>query len=128
MNTRHFFGVPALLFMLSGCGGGLAGIGSLVMQSLQLAGGGASDSGSGKNRAPSTRTDRAQELRELDDVTSRGVSQSCLAAKEGMAFSLTSSVTSDALRQCAYRDVCLPGHARPARMLVCEKPSIAVPP
>ncbi|HEY4134311.1 MAG TPA: hypothetical protein VGO34_03765 [Alphaproteobacteria bacterium] len=115
---------------LSACGGAAVGIGSLVMQGLQMASGTTpSSSNASKNTAPFTRTDNAQEQQGLQDVTSKTVSESCTAIKEEAAASpegqqsLLPSAQATGRRQCGYRNVCLPGTSRPVKMLICESPT-----
>lgn len=119
-----------LSFSLSACGGEVLGIGSLVMQGLQMAGGsGSSSSAAPVQSGPFAKQNNAQEQQALNDVASRAVSQSCVGAKDGEAPAsagtpapLPRSVAVSAPRQCGYQTICLPGNARPVRMLICEKP------
>lgn len=118
-------GCYLLSLSLSACGGEVLGIGSLVMQGLQMAGGNSTSPSGTKNSAPFMRPNNADEQRALDDLSSRAVSQSCIAGKEdperAAAASPMERLPNSAPRQCGYRDVCLPGHARPVRMMICEK-------
>jgi hypothetical protein len=140
-----------LSLSLSACGGEVLGIGSLVMQGLQMASGGGSSSTNGsKNTAPFTRMDNAQDQQALSDVTSKTVSQACTAANEAATNATAANATAvnatavnetkgsaeqvrqsplpqtaqaSTQRQCGYRNICLPGNARPVRMLICENPT-----
>jgi hypothetical protein len=134
-----------LSLSLSACGGEVLGIGSLVMQGLQMASGGASSTNGSKNTAPFTRMNNAQEQQALSDVTSKTISQACTAANETAANEaatnatavnettgsaeqarqspLPQTVQASTQRQCGYRNICLPGNARPVRMLICENPT-----
>jgi hypothetical protein len=133
---RHVLPLGCLLLSLSvpACSGETLGIGALLMQGSQMAGGAGSMPGASKNSAPFARQSDAQERRTLDDVASRPVSQSCVTEKNVMPP--TGGVISEpptggarseprgvaAPRHCGYRDICLAGHARPVRMLICERP------
>jgi hypothetical protein len=119
-----------LSLALAACGGEVVGLGSLLVQGLQMASGGATPPASGgRNTTPFTRQDNAQERQALDDVSSRQVSQSCVAQKDVQKDAQAtpddaaqSPAPAFARRQCGFRDVCLPGHVRPVRMLICEAP------
>ena len=121
---RHVLHIACCLLSLalSACGGEILGVGSLVMQGLQMASGGSAPPSGSKNSAPFTRANDADERQALDDVASRAVSQGCVTAKDGSAQALSERRSVAAPRHCGYRDVCLAGHARPVRMLICEKP------
>lgn len=112
---------------LSGCGAEVLGVGSLVMQGLQLAGGGG-ESGGQANMAPFRPLDHSAEQRALEDVTTRAVSQACqlqLPDKDAYAKGDSSTATASGgppapRRRCGYQPICLPGHSKPVTMLVCE--------
>ena len=122
-------GCCLLCLTLSACGGEVLGLGSLVMQGLQMAGGSGASSPAVAQSGPFARQDNTQEQQALNDVASRVVSQSCVGAKDGespTAASVSSPMPRPAVsapRQCGYQTICLPGHARPVRMLICEQPS-----
>ena len=122
MRYAQHIGCCLLSFALSACGGEILGVGSLLMQGLQMASGTSPAPSGAKNSPPFTRTNNAGEQRALDDVASRAVSQSCVATKDTLEQAPIERRTVAAPRHCGYRDVCLAGHTRPVRMLICEKP------
>lgn len=122
MRHALHIGCCLLSLALPACGGEILGVGSLVMQGLQMASGTNAAPSGAKNSAPFARANNAAEQRALDDVASRAVSQSCVATKDVPEQASIERRTVAAPRHCGYRDVCLAGHTRPVRMLICEKP------
>jgi hypothetical protein len=123
-----------LLSSLAGCALGGAGLGSLVAQGLQGLGGGAS--GAPTNAGPFRTVDNTETMRQLDDLASRAVSQTCAAdtgpsspsaeapasapAAQSHEPSDNSESSDDPDARCGYRNICLPGNMRPVRMLICR--------
>lgn len=132
-RTMRYGAILAILAwagLLTGCGA--VGLGSLVAQGLGAAIGGGSDNAP-KNAAPFRRIDHAQEQRALDDVTSRAVTHACraqLPPAEDAVSSETAAAEAETgadgetapavRRRCGYQPICLPGHARPVTILVCQ--------
>lgn|GEM_PF-6351240 len=58
---------------------------------------------------------------QLSDVTSAVVDEACRAQLPAKAENETPKPAGNkGNKACGYRDVCLPGHARPKRLMVCE--------
>lgn len=129
MRYALHLGCCLLSLTLSACGGEVLGIGSLVMQGLQMAGGNATASPAVAQSGPFARQNNAQEQEALSDVASRAVSQSCVGAKDGESPTMARASSPlprpavSAPRRCGYQTICLPGNAHPVRMLICEQPS-----
>ncbi len=142
MKCRMIILLLGLAGGLSGCGAEVLGVGSLVTQGLQLAGGSENNA---KAASPFSGPDHAADQRALEDLTNRAVSYACRAQLPGAGRAgderdmtakqeteqKTARVTSNAAtasaphgssgrRQCGYREICLPGYTKPVTMLVCE--------